>query len=134
MLLAIDFDVGAVRAEPAVALVTTATRWVMQAFRSAGANPTIGPRLALLLRDAGLQDVRSFGVQDYVGPHDHTGSALLAGVVRSLQRQILAAGIATAAELELDTLPARLAQQIAAADAAVLLPTVAGAWGHRGRR
>lgn len=129
VLLAIDFDVGAARADPPVELVTTALGWVEAAFRSAGANPRIGAHLASLLRDAGVQDVASFGVQAYLGPEDGRGPAVLAGVVRSLAGQILATGIAAEAELGLATLQDRIAQDVAAASAVVLPPTVAGAWG-----
>jgi cyclopropane fatty-acyl-phospholipid synthase-like methyltransferase len=132
LMLAVDFDIGSARAEPALPLFTTVADWVMQAFRDAGANPTIGARLAMLLRDAGLEDVTSFGVQDYLGPDDPRGPALLAGVVRSLRGQIVAAGIASEAELDLDTLQQRLAQELATADAVMLPPAVAGAWGRRG--
>jgi SAM-dependent methyltransferase len=109
LVVAVDFDVGAARAEPAVSLVTTVGGWVLEAFRSAGANPTIGSQLALLLSEAGLVDVASFGVQAYLGPDDPYGPALLAGVVRSLAPQIITAGIATEAELGLETLQQRIA-------------------------
>jgi hypothetical protein len=54
--------------EPPVQLVTTIRNWVEGAFRSAGANPVIGARLALLLRRAGAVDVTSFGVQTHLAP------------------------------------------------------------------
>ena len=132
LMLAVDFDIGSARTEPALPLFTTVAGRVMKAFRNAGANPTIGPRLAMLLRDAGFEQVTSFGVQDYLGPDDRRGPALLAGVVRSLQGQIVAAGIATEAELDLGTLQQRLAHELATADAVMLPPAVAGAWGRRG--
>jgi ubiquinone/menaquinone biosynthesis C-methylase UbiE len=131
LMVALDFDVGSVRAEPRVALVTTLRGWAVEAFRLARANPVIGSRLALLLVDAGLEDVASFGVQDYLGADDPRGPALFAGIIRALARQIVATGIATEAELELDTLQHRLAQELAAANAVVLPPTLAGAWGRR---
>jgi SAM-dependent methyltransferase len=114
VLLAIDFDVGAARADPPVELVTTAVGWVEAAFRSAGADPRIGAHLTSLLRDAGVRDVTSFGVQAYLGPEDGRGPALLAGVVGSLAGQVLAAGIATEAELGLATLEDRIARRGAA--------------------
>ena len=59
LLLALDFDLGASRAEPELPLVTEAFGWVKAAFRSAGANPAIGARLALLLAQAGLAKSRA---------------------------------------------------------------------------
>lgn len=128
-LLAVDFDVGAARADPPLELVTRALGWVEAAFRSAGADPRIGAHLAERLRAGGLRDVTSFGVQAYLGPGDAHGPAVLAGAVRSLAPQILAAGIATEDELGLGTLQDRIARDLASAGAVLLPPTVAGAWG-----
>jgi protein-L-isoaspartate O-methyltransferase len=130
-MLLVEFDCGPLRAEPPVPLVETARGWIEAAFRSAGADPRIGTQVGQLLRRAGVADVSTFGIQAYFAPTDPTGPALCAGVVSTLAPQIVAQGIATEAELGLETLQARLAEQVAAADAVVLPPTVAGAWGTR---
>jgi SAM-dependent methyltransferase len=129
VVLAIDFDGGSIRAEPAVPLVMTIREWVREAFGSAGANPVVGARLALLLRRAGAVDVTSFGVQTYFAPDDPTGPGWLAGIVRSLAPRIIDAGIATEADLGMDTLQQRVAEALATADAVLLPPTLVGAWG-----
>ena len=131
LIVAVDYDIGAVRCEPAVALVDTARGWVEDAFRSAGANPRIGPALAGILREAGFADVQTLGVQVYFQPDDPRGCAMLAAVVRTLAPQIMAKGIAGEAELGLASFEERLRQQVAAASAVVLVPTVVGAWGLR---
>ena len=51
--------------------------------------------------------------------------------MRSLAHQIVAEGIADEDELGLETLQARLAEQVTAHDAVILAPTVVGAWGTR---
>src|SRR4051794_5077805 len=84
LMIALDFDMGAARAEPEVELAATARDWVERAFRSAGANPRIGPHLGLMLEQAGIELVATLGIQGYFGPGDRRGAALLAGVVRSL--------------------------------------------------
>ena len=129
--VAIDFDIGASRAEPAVPLAGSAIDWILRAFRAAGAHPRIGATLGLVLDAAGLVDVRTFGVQAYLMPHDPAGPALLAGVVRSLSPAILQHGIATAEEMELSTLQQRLTDAAREANAVILPPTVSGAWGRR---
>jgi SAM-dependent methyltransferase len=131
LLLALDFDLGAVRTEPAVPSVREAIGWVNAAFRHAGASPEIGTRLALLLAEAGLADVQGFGVQGYIAPGDPRGPALLSGVVRSLAPQIVAAGVATAEQIGIDMLEARIADEIRSAGAVMLPPVLAGAWGRR---
>jgi SAM-dependent methyltransferase len=131
LFVAIDFDLGASRTEPALPVAEAALRWVHDAFRAAGAWPRIGASLGTLLEDAGLAEVRTFGVQAYVSPRDRSGPAMLAGVVRSMAPAILRHGIATEAELDLPTFEQRLRDQATAAGAVVLPPTVAGAWGRR---
>lgn len=131
LLLALDFDVRASRAEPAVPLVTEALGWVDAAFCHAGASPAIGTRLALLLAEAGLVDVQGFGVQGYIAPGDPRGPALLCGVVRTLAPQIVAAGIATPEQIGIDTLEARIADAVQSSGAVVLPPVLAGAWGRK---
>ena len=128
---AIDFDCVRLRAEPPTELVTTLAGWMNAAFRAARADPAIGTRLELILRQAGLADVGGFGVQGYSGPDDPRGPALFAGVLRSLAPQIHAAGIATEDELDLPTVQARVTASLRAADAVVVLPTVVGAFGRR---
>ena len=130
-VLAIDFDGGSMRAEPAVQLITTIRDWVDKAFRSAGANPMIGARLALLLRRAGAVDVTTFGVQTYLAPDDPNGPVWVTGLVSSLASRIIGAGIATETDLDLDTLRQRVAQALGAGDAVFLPPTLVGAWGRR---
>ena len=129
VVLAIDFDGGSIRAEPPVPLITTIRDWVEEAFRSAGANPVIGARLALLLRRAGAADVTSFGVQTYLAPGDPTGPGWIAGLVRSLAPRIIGAGSATETELDVDTLQERVAQALDRSDSVLLPATLVGAWG-----
>jgi SAM-dependent methyltransferase len=129
-LLVIDYDMGASRSEPPVPLVVQAVGWVEAAFRAAGASPRIGARLVPMLREAGLAEIRSLGIQAYFPPGEPPGPALLAGVVRSLHDAIVRHGIATEEEIDLDTLTERLQREVDAAGAVVLPPTVVGAWGR----
>jgi SAM-dependent methyltransferase len=131
LMLMIDFDVGSVRSEPPVPLFNAARDWAIAAFRHAGANPMIGRQLGLMLRDAGVSDVQTFGVQSYLPPDDVVGPALLASVVRSLTPVIVTGGIATEEELGLDSLHERLSRELQTNGAVGLMPAVAGAWGRR---
>ncbi len=128
--IALDYDIGACRTEPPVPLFELNGRRMIAAFRSAGANPMIGTRLALMFADAGLTGIQSLGVQGYIAPDDPRGAAMLTGVVRSLATQMATAGIATAAELDIDTLHDRLAAELQSARSVVLPPTLVGAWGR----
>jgi SAM-dependent methyltransferase len=129
LFVAIDFDLGATRADPPVRVIDETVRLVEAAFRAAGAWPRIGARLGVLLDEAGFTRVSTFGIQAYLPPSDPAGPALLASVVRSLAPAIISHGIAKAEELELDTLEHRLAEAGRQAGSVILLPTVVGAWG-----
>jgi hypothetical protein len=131
--VAIDFDLGGCRAEPAVPLVDRLFDWLQRTFVAVGASPRIGARLGPILRDAGLRDVATFGVQGYLQPGDPTTGQLLGGVIRSLSAPMVAHGIATAEDLALETLDARIVEALTEADAVLVMPTVAGAWGRSSR-
>ena len=130
-MVLVEFDMGAMRAEPQAPLVDAVRDWIEAAFRVAGADPRIGAQAGQLLRRAGFADVSTLGIQAYFAPSDPIGPLQLASVVRSLAPQIVAHGIADEAELGLETLQERIAEQIRARDAVILPPAVVGAWGTR---
>jgi SAM-dependent methyltransferase len=127
VLLAIDFDAVACRTEPPLQIARMAVDYYVAAFRRAGADPAIGMRLRRLLAAGGLAGVESFGIQEYIPPENHPiGIALLAGVVRTLA---IAEGADLPPELELETLDRRLGDEVQAAGATIVPPTLVGAWG-----
>jgi ubiquinone/menaquinone biosynthesis C-methylase UbiE len=130
-MVLVEFDIGAMRAEPEVPLVEAVRGWIEAAFRWAGADPHIGTQAGQLLRRTGFEDVSTFGIQSYFAPSDPIGPLLCAGVTRSLAPQIVAQGIADEAELGLETLQERIAEQVVARDAVIMPPAVVGAWGTR---
>ena len=132
LFVALDFDIGGARTYPAVEVADQTLAWVTQAFKAAGASPRIGSRLGTILERAGLDMVKTFGVQAYLAPNDPAGPALLTGVVRSLADVITARNIATAEQMDLSTLEQRIADGLRTEDAVFLPPTVVGAWGRRG--
>jgi SAM-dependent methyltransferase len=91
LMVAIDYDIGAARAEPPVELAATVLRWVEAGFRAAGAEPRIGARLGPLLRAAGYEDVSGFGVQGYLQPDERRSGCWPAWRARSRHRSWRAA-------------------------------------------
>jgi SAM-dependent methyltransferase len=128
LMVALDFDAGAVRSEPTVPLVQRVGGWIEAGFGAAGADPRVGAKLIPLLREAGFADVSGFGIQAYFAPEP--GPAFVTGVVRALAPTLVARGIATEDELGLDTLEQRVRDALNAAGAVFAPPTVAGAWGR----
>jgi hypothetical protein len=132
LMVAIDYDTGAARAEPPVPIVERMFALVAATLRSAGADPTIGSRLQGLLADAGLEEIGALAITQYLPPDSPVGPALLSGVVRSLAPRMVAQGLATEAELDLDTLIDRIADALRASGSYFVPPTLACAWGRRG--
>ncbi|HUH93509.1 MAG TPA: methyltransferase domain-containing protein [Casimicrobiaceae bacterium] len=104
----VDYD-GPVFVEPRDGLAARAAQWYRDGFRHAGVQPRMGLRLPALMRAAGL-DVSSdiellLPVQH--GP-DGPLFATLAAVVRSQLPAIVASGAATAEEIDVETLEARM--------------------------
>lgn len=131
VLLALDYDLGTVRTEPQLEVVATAIDRVERTFTAVGASPRIGVRLGEILAAAGLVEVRSLGIQDYLPSDSPVGPALLTGVMTTLAPAMVAHGIATEEELALDTLSERVTRAMTQHDAVFLPPILVGASGRR---
>jgi SAM-dependent methyltransferase len=127
----LDYDIGGLRAEPSEPLTDRMKALIIAAFRAVGADPTIGSRLPRILADAGAEDVGGLAVAQYLASDDPVGPAMLSGVVRSLAPAMVAHGLATEAELDLDTLAARAATALQATGSVLVPPILAAAWGRR---
>jgi ubiquinone/menaquinone biosynthesis C-methylase UbiE len=127
-----ELDVHGATSEPPVALLALTTARVIQALRCAHAHPRMGLRLAQAFRQAQLPTPRMIA-------HARVGTAAeratfeqLAGITRTLLPVMESNGIATAAEVEIDTLADRLQRAVEEADATVVAPLFVGAWAHKG--
>jgi len=127
----LDYDIGGLRTEPGDPFTTRMAALVMGAFRAAGADPTIGSRLQSILAAAGAEEVGGLAIAQYLSSDDPVGPAMLAAVVRSLAPVMVAHGLTTEAELDLDTLAARTADTLRSLDAVLVPPLLSGAWGGR---
>jgi SAM-dependent methyltransferase len=130
-LVALDYDVGAVRSEPGAALTTRLRELVLGGFRAVGADPTIGAHLQDLLTAAGAAEVGGFGIEPYLPAGSPIGPIMVAGVVRTLAPAIVGHGLATEEELDLDTLADRITDELAASGSVLVPPILSGAWGRR---
>jgi ubiquinone/menaquinone biosynthesis C-methylase UbiE len=126
VFVAMEFEMTAAGLLPPGPLFEQAKEWFLAAFRHAGHDPLLGARLAEVLRAAGLENPVALGLQAYLD--DSTGPPLLAGIVRTLLPAIERAGIATAAEVDIDTLAPRVAEEQRRLDALFKPPTLVGAW------
>ena len=130
-MVALDFDVAAVRSDPEEPFTMHLRELILTAFRRVGTAPTIGSHLQDLLADAGVEDVSGFGIEPYLPAGSPMGPAMMSGVVRTLAPAIVGHGLATEAELDLDTLTERIAAAAEASGSVLVPPVLAGAWGRR---
>src|SRR5262249_30586539 len=114
-------------AVPPVALASRVAQWVITTFERAGAEVDMGLKLDATFRAAGLPPPETYAAGRPVAGPDSAGYAVLAAVTRSLLPAIERFGIATAAEVDIDTLADRLRDATVAADACWLSPVMCGA-------
>lgn len=127
----LDYDIAGLRTEPRDPFSEDRTALMMAAFRAAGADPAVGSRLKLILAESGVVEVGGFAVSQYLAPDDPVGPAMLAGVIGSLAPVIVAHGLATMEELDLDTLAERASKSLQKHGSVLVPPVLAGAWGRR---
>lgn len=104
----IDYD-GPVLIEPLDCLAAKAAEWFRAGFKHTGVHPRMGLRLFGLMRAAGLDPSTEIDmlVPIQQGPEGALFSSLTS-VIRSQMRAIVASGVATEAEIDIETLEKRL--------------------------
>jgi len=124
----IEFDLSRALTVPETPLATKAVDWVRAAHEGVGTDVSLGPRLWQVLEGAGLAPKGMLSIQPHFGPSDPDGHALLAGIVRTLLPAIERMGIATVAEVDIDTLQERLREEMRDAHAVFAFPALSCAW------
>jgi SAM-dependent methyltransferase len=122
----IEFELASARSIPSTPLVKQALLWLSQAFKHAGIEGALGPRLWTVLREAGLRPQGMIGVQPHLNAAD--GAAILAGIVRTALPLIQRAGAATAEDVHAHTLEQRLEAELDAVGGVFAHPTLFSAW------
>jgi SAM-dependent methyltransferase len=127
-----ELDFGApIKTWPPAPLWDRSISLAGEAFRRAGIPPDFGLRLSRTFLDAGLSRPT---IQADVPTGGEPGSYVygwLAGVLRTLLPRIEQFGLATAEELQIDTLGARLEAEAVTCGCQVIGPIQFGAWIRR---
>jgi SAM-dependent methyltransferase len=121
-----EYDMAAVESVPTVPLVDTVRDWICEGFSRTGHDPRLGIRLGAILDAAGLSDAQALALRDYLPPTSPVVPAMAAGVIRSLLPAIEGHGVATADEVDLETLEARIADELRARRAYITPPALVG--------
>jgi SAM-dependent methyltransferase len=116
---------------PARALYRRVFGWVIQGLAGGGSQPDVGLHLPRIFANAGIPLDGYFIEVLPVIDTDRTAFAMLSAVTRTLAPALERMGAVTAAELDIDTLEARLIAESEAEPGTVFGPIMAGAWGRK---
>lgn len=123
----LEMDLSSASAVPPTPLFELSVRRVMEVYRRMGLEPDSGSKLYSIFRAAGLEPELTGSTR--VGSRlDVAGFAFLAESLRSLLPAIEKLGIATAGEIDIDTLRDRLIAEATAADPVIFFPRFVAGW------
>jgi SAM-dependent methyltransferase len=127
-------DMGLAAAVPPLPTFDRAIAWIRDTFARGGAHLRMGTELFSTFAAAGLPaPAMQFDAVIGGGP-DHLAYDRIADTVRSLLPAMEELGIATAGEVQIETLAERLRAEAVAAGAVVTSPALIGAWARTADR
>ena len=113
---------------PASQLFTKVFSWIIGGHKADGSETNMGSKLHATFLKAGLpRPTMIMAARAESGPDSYT-YAHLAGVIRSMLPLLERTGLATAEEVAIDTLAARLQQEAIASECVTFSPALVGAW------
>jgi SAM-dependent methyltransferase len=123
-----EFDVAGATSEPRCPLFELATDRIRRTFERAGIGVRTGLQLGRIFGAARLPaPVLTLSAKVERGP----GAKIyqqLAGITRAVLPLIIRTGVASAEEVDIDSLEARLREEASALDATLVAPPLIGAW------
>lgn len=127
LLAFIEMDISSSAAMPPLPLFDQCLGWITTLYRRAGMQPDMGSRLYGTFRAAGL-DPRLHGVCKIEAGAEASAYDYIAETIRTMAPNLESFGIATAADIDIDTLSARLRSAALASDTCFIYPRFVGAW------
>jgi 2-polyprenyl-3-methyl-5-hydroxy-6-metoxy-1,4-benzoquinol methylase len=124
----LEMDMTAAHSVPPVAIVETAVEWIRETFRRARVPLDLGPQVWRVFRGAGLPDPSLVVHWKAEAAPAMATTRYLAETVRSLLPMMERSGVASAPEVDIETLEARLQEALVAEQATILPPSVVGGW------
>ena len=123
-----EMDIDSSTSEPTVPLAQLTIQRVAETFRRAKAAPRMGLMLPQVFKRAGLGRPHTMLHGRLGDADDHATCAQLAAVTRTLLGPMQQLGVASAEEVDIDTLADRLQAEAARVDATIVPPLFVGAW------
>jgi ubiquinone/menaquinone biosynthesis C-methylase UbiE len=124
----VDFTTYSSIARPETPMMNQLAEWGVEVFRRSGANVGMGLDLYSTFVDAGLPEPSLQYTAPVGGPETWIGYQFIANAFRSILPLLEAFGIATAEEVDLDTLAQRLRAEVVASKRPLILPPHITAW------
>ena len=123
----IELDIEQAGAFPPLPLLARAIDWITATYRHVGAEPNMGTKLHATFRAAGLSP-RLAATQRIESGAGAVAYGFAAQTVASLVPAMEKFGVASSAEVGIDTLAERLRAAALAGDHCIFLPRLVGAW------
>jgi ubiquinone/menaquinone biosynthesis C-methylase UbiE len=127
-----ELQVEAASSEPHCPAYEAAVERVRRTLARAGNDSQAGLKLWRIFREAGLPVPQLLQAARVEGGPDSPIYTQVAQITRTLLPVMERTGIATAAEVAVDTLAARLRDEAVAQDAVLVFPPLIGAWSRTG--
>jgi ubiquinone/menaquinone biosynthesis C-methylase UbiE len=121
-------DMEETSAVPASELLTRVRSWCVAGFKAVGADPNMGRKLLKAFLAASLPRPTMIAAQRVESGPDSYTYIHIAEFARSMLPLLERAGIATAAEVAIETLADRLRQEAIASESVTFGPRLVGAW------
>ena len=124
----IDFTIAQSYRSPDMPLMSQLVDWAVEVFERSGANANMGMDLHRVFIEAGLHEPTLDAGMLLGGSADWPGYSYAENSFRSLIPLLEHYGIATAEEVDIDTIAQRVRAEIVAAKRPVVIPPHIGAW------
>lgn len=128
VVVAMEYEMTAAGSLPRHPFTDQLVSWIVGAFEGAGLDPLLGARLGDVLTAAGLPSPSSIGLQSYLAPDDPSGGRMVAGVIRTLLPAIVASGLASEDDVDIDTLADRVNEFHMSSRSVFKPPALVGCW------
>jgi SAM-dependent methyltransferase len=126
-----ELDSTSCRSWPAAPTFDTAARWLAEALRGSGARPELGLEMNSLFLDCGLPRPSMRMDALVSGQEDSSLYKLLAEAVRTLVPTLEKLKIASAAEVQIDSLADRICKEVVARRGVAMSYGLVGAWAKK---
>ena len=122
-----EMDIRSTSVTPPFPLLETCLGWIVSLYEKSNLEPDMGSKLYKTYRGAGLVPNLKAACQIQAGSEPR-GLVYLVETLRTMRPALIALGIASEAELDVEELTARLASEAARGDHCVIFPRLVGAW------